>query len=120
MAGPGFEADAAAMTKAISGFHQSATATKSTMSGLQSDLGWALSNSYQGNQAAAFQQLHTTLQDKMAKATGALDRMSSLMTDVSRNYNTGDSNATDDINKVASAATNSAAGSVFNRLAGGA
>ncbi|MGO1052371.1 WXG100 family type VII secretion target [Crossiella sp. CA198] len=120
MAGPGFEADAAAMTKAISGFHQSATATKSTMSGLQSDLGWALSNSYQGNQAAAFQQLHTTLQEKMAKATGALDRMSSLMTDVSRNYNTGDSNATDDINKVAGAAANSAAGSVFNRLAGGA
>src|SRR5207248_543261 len=62
VAGPGFLSDAAAMAQAIQGFQECAVNAKKTMNDLENELTSTLSQ-YQGNQAIAFWNLHTELQE---------------------------------------------------------
>ena len=69
MSSPGFQADSAAMTRAVQGFEETATNAKSTMASLESELTEALRN-YKGDQAVAFWDLQRRLQEKMPDVEG--------------------------------------------------
>jgi uncharacterized protein YukE len=89
MSSPGFQADAAAMTRAVQGFEETASSAKTTMAGLETELTETL-RSYQGDQATAFWDLQRRLQEKMAAAVRELDTMSSLVNTSFHNYGSGD------------------------------
>ncbi len=114
MSSPGFKSDAAAMSRAVQGFEEAASNAKKAMSDLENELQSVLAQ-YQGDQAVAFWQLHTQLQDDMTVASNQLDTMSNLVNQSHSNYNTGDSQSADSLKTLSS----SAGSSVFNRLTGG-
>lgn len=89
MSSPGFQADSAAMTRAVQGFEETATSAKSTMASLESELTEALRN-YKGDQAVAFWDLQRRLQEKMTAAVKELDTMSQLVHTSHQNYGRGD------------------------------
>jgi WXG100 family type VII secretion target len=114
MAGSGYQSDAAAMSRAVAGFNESATDARSSMSALDDELRNVLSR-YQGAQAQAFWQLHTRLQEDMRTAGQELDTMSQLIHDSATNYDTGDTDVASTLNSLAGQTGNSA---VLSRLAG--
>jgi WXG100 family type VII secretion target len=114
MAGSGYQSDAAAMSRAVAGFNESATDARSSMSALDNELRSVLSR-YQGAQAQAFWQLHTRLQEDMRTAGQELDTMSQLIHDSATNYDTGDTDVASTLNSLAGQAGDSA---VLSRLAG--
>src|ERR1700744_6688090 len=101
MASQGYLSDSQAMTRAVTGFEECAANAKKTMADLESELTSTLS-SYAGDQATAFWQLHTQLQEKMQQASSELDQMSSLVNTSNTNYNSGDSSAQQSFRTVAS------------------
>ena len=113
--GSGYKIDAASMTRAVQGFSESAATAKKTMSDLENELVATLS-SYAGDQATAFWQLHTQLQEKMQQASNELDQMSSLVNSSNSNYNSGDSQAQQSFRTVAS--NLNSGGAVLNRIIG--
>ena len=114
MTSPGFQSDAAAVTRAIQSFDQSSADARKTMADLEQDLTSSLGNQYQGNQAVAFWQLHQKLDEDMKIASQQLDVMRELVHQSHTNYNTGDSSATDAFTQVTNTAN--AGGSVLSRL----
>ncbi|BCJ49824.1 hypothetical protein Asp14428_12990 [Actinoplanes sp. NBRC 14428] len=114
MAGTGFQSDAAAMARAVTGFHESAADARSTMSALEGDL-TSMLNQYRGAQAQAFWQLHRRLQEDMRSAGQELDLMSQLVGDSAANYDTGDTDVASTLNTLSGQTGNS---TVLNRLAG--
>ncbi|GAB2952878.1 WXG100 family type VII secretion target [Micromonospora sp. NPDC003197] len=116
MASPGFKSDAAAMTRAVSGFDEAATNAARTMTELESELVSVLSR-YAGNQATAFWQLQNRLQESMRVAARELETMSGLVNQSFRNYDTGDWTVADSLKGLAGAVGEGS--SVLNRLAGG-
>jgi WXG100 family type VII secretion target len=114
MAGSGYQSDAAAMSRAIAGFNESAADARSSMSALENELMSVLSR-YQGAQAQAFWQLHMRLQDDMRTAGQELDTMSQLVGDSATNYDTGDTDVASSLNSLAGQTGNSA---VLGRLSG--
>lgn len=117
MGSPGFQSDSAAMTKAVQGFDECATGAAKTMAELENDLVSVLSR-YAGDQANAFWQLHTKLQDDMKVASRELENMSNLVNQSFHNYGSGDATVSDSFRNLNSAV--GAGGSVLNRLSGGA
>jgi uncharacterized protein YukE len=115
MAGPGYLSDAAAMTQAINAFDQCAADAKQAMVNLENELTSTLAQ-YKGNQATAFWQLHTEIQQQMNTANTEIDTMSNLVNQSFRNYNTGDTNAADSMRTVANSASSTS--SVLSRLSG--
>jgi uncharacterized protein YukE len=103
------------MTRAVTGFAECAANAKKAMSDLEADLTQTLS-SYAGDQAVAFWQLHTQLQDKMKAASNELDTMSNLVNNSFHNYGTGDANAASSIKTLAG--TVDQGSSVLGRLGG--
>jgi uncharacterized protein YukE len=116
VASPGFKSDAAAMRQAVLGFEETAGNAARTMAELENDLMSVLSR-YTGNQATAFWQLHTRLQEDMKIASRELQTMSNLVSESARNYNTGDSNVADSLTGLSHQVGNGS--SVLSRLAGG-
>jgi WXG100 family type VII secretion target len=114
MAGTGFQSDAAAMSRAVSGFNESAAEARSSMSALSNELGQLL-GTYQGAQATAFWELHRRLQDDMRVAGQELDLMSQLVSESAKNYDTGDTDVASTLSSLAGQTGNSA---VLSRLAG--
>jgi uncharacterized protein YukE len=115
MAGTGFQSDAAAMSRAIAGFNESAADARSSMSALENELTSGLSR-YQGAQAQAFWQLHVRLQEDMQTASRELDTMSQLVTESATNYDTGDTDVASSLHGLAGQAGDSA---ILGRLSGG-
>ena len=116
MSSPGFQSDAAAMTRAVQSFEETASNARKAMADLESDLQGTL-HQYAGDQATAFWNLHTTLQADMQKANQELDVMSNLVNQSFHNYNTGDAQVADTLRSVNNTAQSG--GAVFNRLVGG-
>lgn len=114
MSGTGYQSDAAAMTRAVSAFEDASQQTKSTMNSLESDLTGALA-SYKGNQATAFWQLHSKLQEKMNEASQQLDVLSNLVNRSFANYTSNDDNVSSTFNTVSNAVDG---GPAFTRLTG--
>ena len=114
MAGTGFQSDAAAMARAISGFNDSAADARSSMSALENELKSVL-NRYAGAQAQAFWQLHMRLKDDMTTASRELDTMSQLVGESAANYDSGDTDVAATLNTLAGQTGNSA---ILGRLAG--
>lgn len=115
MAGPGYLSDAAAMTQAINAFEQCAADAKQAMANLENELTSTLAQ-YKGNQATAFWQLHTEVQQQMSTANQEIDVMSTLVNQSFRNYNTGDTNAADSMRAVANSASSTSG--ILSRLSG--
>lgn len=115
MASPGFKSDAAAMTRAISGFDESAGNVTQTMRALETELAQVL-NRYSGAQAQAFWQLHNRLQEDMTAASRELDTMSTLVNQSRGNYDSGDSTVASSLGTLANEAQGN--GSVLARLSG--
>ncbi|KAA2266629.1 hypothetical protein F0L68_01605 [Solihabitans fulvus] len=101
------------MTRAVQGFEECSANAKKTMSDLESELVSTLSR-YAGDQATAFWQLHTQLQDKMTIASRELDTMSNLVNQSFHNYGTGDSTVAQSLTSLGN--TVDAGGGVFGRL----
>jgi hypothetical protein len=114
MAGPGYQSDAAAMARAITGFNESAAETRASMNALDAELKGVL-NRYAGAQAQAFWQLHTRLQEDMQIAGRELDTMSQLVTDSAKNYDLGDTDAAASMTNLVGQTGNSA---ILGRLSG--
>ncbi|MGA8117899.1 MAG: hypothetical protein WCA46_30040 [Actinocatenispora sp.] len=87
------------------------------MTELENDLVSVLSR-YAGNQANAFWQLHTKLQDDMKVASRELENMSNLVNQSFHNYGSGDESVSDSFKGLNGAV--GAGGSVLSRLSGGA
>lgn len=113
MSSPGFKADAAAMAQAVQGFDECSVNAKQAMTDLENTLTSLLSQ-YQGDQAVAFWNLHSDLQDKMTLASRELDTMSQLVNQSQQNYGAGDSQSAQSIKTLSSSV--SAGGSVLSRL----
>src|SRR5690349_13363265 len=105
VAGPGFLSDAAAMAQAVQGFQECAANAKKTMSELENELTSTLAQ-YKGNQAIAFWNLHTELQEQMTVAGREIDVMSDLVNKSQQNYNSGDSQVSDTLRTLAGNAGN--------------
>jgi uncharacterized protein YukE len=103
------------MTRAVTGFAECAANAKKTMADLESELMSTLS-SYAGDQATAFWQLHTQLQDKMRQASTELDTMSNLVNNSFHNYGSGDATVASSIKSLAGSVD--AGGAVLGRLSG--
>lgn len=115
MGSPGFQSDSTAMTKAVQGFDECATGAAKTMTELENDLVAVLSH-YAGDQANAFWQLHSKLQEDMKVAARELDNMSQLVNQSFHNYGSGDSTVSDSFRNL-NGAVNSG-GAVLGRLSG--
>lgn len=115
MTSPGFKSDAAAMTRAVSGFDETATAATQTMTQLESELMAVLSR-YSGNQANAFWRLHQRIHTNMQVATRELQTMSSLVGQSFKNYDQGDWMVSDSLTQLSN--TVDADGATLRRLAG--
>lgn len=115
MASQGYLSDSQAMTRAVTGFEECAANAKKTMSDLENELTSTLA-SYAGDQATAFWQLHTQLQDKMQQASNELDTMSSLVNNSFQNYGSGDSQVASSLKSLSG--TVDAGGAVLGRLTG--
>jgi len=115
VAGPGFLSDAAAMAQAIQGFQECAVNAKKTMNDLENELTSTLSQ-YQGNQAIAFWNLHTELQEQMTVASREIDVMSDLVNKSFQNYGAGDTQVSDTLRTLAGNAGST--NSVLSRLGG--
>jgi uncharacterized protein YukE len=103
------------MTRAVTGFAECAANAKKTMADLESELVSTLS-SYAGDQATAFWQLHTQLQDKMKQASTELDTMSNLVNNSFHNYGSGDATVASNLKSMAGSVD--AGGAVLGRLSG--
>ncbi|HEY3748499.1 MAG TPA: type VII secretion target [Pseudonocardiaceae bacterium] len=103
------------MTRAVTGFAECAANAKKTMADLESELVSTLS-SYAGDQATAFWQLHTQLQDKMKQASTELDTMSNLVNNSVHNYGSGDATVASNLKSMAGSVD--AGGAVLGRLSG--
>ncbi|MEV6343719.1 WXG100 family type VII secretion target [Actinoplanes sp. NPDC051851] len=114
MAGTGFQSDAAAMARAVSGFDESAAEARSAMTALENELLSILSR-YQGAQATSFWQLHTRLQEDMRTASRELDTMSRLVRESATDYGTGDDEASSSIGSLVGQTGNA----ILGRLSGG-
>jgi WXG100 family type VII secretion target len=115
VAGKGFTSDAAAMTRAITGFDESATNVRDSMRTLERDLQSTLA-SYRGAQAQAFWQLHRRLHEDMTLASRELDTMSRLVDSSRRNYDTSDAESASSMTSLASQVDGG--GGVLGRLSG--
>lgn len=115
MASQGYLSDSQAMTRAVTGFAECAANAKKTMADLESELVSTLS-SYAGDQATAFWQLHTQLQDKMKQASTELDTMSNLVNNSFHNYGSGDATVASNLKSMAGSVD--AGGAVLGRLSG--
>jgi uncharacterized protein YukE len=104
------------MTRAVTGFAECAANAKKTMVDLENDLMSTLS-SYAGDQATAFWQLHTQLQDKMKSANTELDTMSELVNNSYKNYGSGDTQVASSLKSLSG--TVDAGGAVLGRLVTG-
>jgi uncharacterized protein YukE len=113
--GPGFQSDAAAMTGAVNAFDESSRNCTTTMTQMEGELRDALSR-YKGQQAQAFWQLQTRLQDGMQRASRELAVMSELVHKSFRNYGSGDEQAAQSITGLNGQVD--AGGSVLGRLGG--
>ncbi|ATY10591.1 WXG100 family type VII secretion target [Amycolatopsis sp. VS8301801F10] len=111
MSSPGFQADSAAMTRAVQGFEETASNAKTTMASLESELTETLRN-YKGDQAVAFWDLQRRLQEKMGAAVRELDTMSQLVHTSHANYNAGDS----DVHQSFQSVSHTVEGNVIPRL----
>nr|WP_205215361.1 hypothetical protein [Amycolatopsis albispora] len=116
MSSAGYQSDAAAMTRAVQGFEETASGAKTTMASLEAELTETLRN-YKGDQAVAFWDLQRRLQEKMALAVRELDTMSSLVNQSFHNYGSGDADVAQQLHSVSSLASD-AGGSVLGRLSG--
>jgi uncharacterized protein YukE len=103
------------MTRAVTGFEECAANAKKTMSDLESELTSTLS-SYAGDQATAFWQLHTQLQERMQTANQELDTMSNLVNNSFHNYGSGDSQVASNLKSLSGSVD--AGGAVLGRLSG--
>ncbi|HEX3590458.1 MAG TPA: hypothetical protein VHV74_12575 [Pseudonocardiaceae bacterium] len=115
MASQGYLSDSQAMTRAVTGFAEAAANAKKTMADLESELTATLS-SYAGDQATAFWQLHTQLQERMQTASQELDTMSSLVNNSFHNYGSGDATVASSLKSLSGSVD--AGGAVLNRLTG--
>ncbi len=115
MAGTNINVTQQAMATAIQGFSDASANAKKTMNDLENELTSTLS-SYAGDQATAFWQLHTQLQEKMKQASTELDTMSSLINTANSNYNSGNDAAAQSFRQVAS--NLGSGGAAFNRIVG--
>jgi uncharacterized protein YukE len=115
VASQGYLSDSQAMTRAVTGFAECAANAKKTMADLESELVSTLS-SYAGDQATAFWQLHTQLQDKMRQASTELDTMSNLVNNSFHNYGSGDATVASNLKSMAGSVD--AGGAVLGRLSG--
>lgn len=115
MSSPGFQSDSAAMTKAVQGFDECAVGAARTMTELENELVSILSR-YAGDQANAFWQLHTKLQEDMKAASRELDTMSQLVNQSYHNYGSGDAQVSDSLRTLTNQVD--AGGGVLNRLSG--
>jgi uncharacterized protein YukE len=115
VASPGFLSNAAAMTQAVQGFEECAANAKKAMADLENELTSTLSQ-YQGDQAVAFWNLHTELQQQMTTASREIDVMSNLVNSSFRNYGSGDDQVSQTLRSLANSAGSS--NSVLNRLGG--
>ncbi|GAA1981475.1 WXG100 family type VII secretion target [Amycolatopsis minnesotensis] len=116
MSSAGYQSDAAAMTRAVQGFEETASDAKTTMASLETELTETL-RSYKGDQAIAFWDLQRALQEKMAAAVRELDTMSSLVNQSFHNYGSGDADVSHQLRQVSNLASD-AGGSVLGRLSG--
>ncbi|HKN98124.1 MAG TPA: type VII secretion target [Pseudonocardiaceae bacterium] len=103
------------MTRAVTGFAECAANAKKTMADLENELTSTLS-SYAGDQATAFWQLHTQLQERMETANQEIDTMSNLVNSSFQNYGSGDAQAASGIKSLAGSVD--AGGAVLGRLTG--
>ncbi|MGH3730415.1 MAG: WXG100 family type VII secretion target [Micromonosporaceae bacterium] len=115
MTGPGFKSDAAAMTRAVSGFDDTATQASQTMVQLENELMSVLTR-YSGNQANAFWRLHGRIHENMQVATRELQTMSDLVGKSFKNYDTGDWTVADSLSTLSN--TVDADGATLRRLGG--
>jgi uncharacterized protein YukE len=115
MASQGYLSDSQAMTRAVTGFEECAANAKKTMADLESELTSTLS-SYAGDQATAFWQLHTQLQERMQTANQELDTMSNLVNSSFNNYSSGDSQVASSLKSLTGSVD--AGGAVLGRLSG--
>lgn len=115
MSSPGFLSDSQAMTRAVTGFAECAANAKQTMNTLEAQLQGFLT-SYKGDQATAFWQLHTQLQERMQQANQEIDTMSQLVNSSFQNYNSGDTQAASSIKSLTGSVD--AGGAVLGRLTG--
>ena len=115
MASQGYLSDSQAMTRAVTGFEECAANAKKTMADLESELTSTLS-SYAGDQATAFWQLHTQLQERMQTANQELDTMSNLVNSSFQNYGSGDSQVASSLKSLSGSVD--AGGAVLGRLSG--
>jgi len=104
------------MGRAVQGFEECAGNARKTMADLESELTSTMSR-YAGDQATAFWNLHTRLQEDMTTAGKELDTMSNLVNQSFHNYGSGDAQVADTLRSVANSAD--AGGQVLNRLVGG-
>ena len=114
MTSPGYLSNAAAMTQAVQAFSQCAQNAQKAMSNLQQSLneylGQGQSATYQGDQATAFWNLHSEIQSQMTTANQQISIMSELVNKSYQNYNSGDSQAAQNLQSLAgSASSNSSA-----------
>jgi WXG100 family type VII secretion target len=116
---PGFQSDAAAMTRAVQAFDTSSQNVRQTMSSLESDLQSVVgANSYQGAQAQAFWSLQQRLQEDMQVVQRELQNMSGLVHASQTNYSTGDEQAAQSLNSLSGQLGGGAGGAVIGRLGG--
>jgi WXG100 family type VII secretion target len=115
MPGPGYQSDAAAMSKAVTGFDQSAAETRSSMNALETALENALRQNYQGAQAQSFFKLHLQIQDSAKQVGMELDTMSHLIRESATNYDTGDTDVASSLNSLAAQVGDSP---ILGRLSG--
>jgi uncharacterized protein YukE len=109
----GYQSDSAAMTQAVQAFDQAAQQTANTMKTLESEL-VSLLAAYKGQQATAFWNLHTELQNDMTAAAKELDTLSQLVNKSYHNYGTGDEQVAQSLKGLNGAV--SQGGSILNRL----
>ena len=88
MSSPGFQSDAAAMTRAVQGFDEAAENAKKTMADLENELRGA--SQLPGRPGHRLLAAAHTLQDEMTAASRELDTMSNLVNQSFHNYGTGD------------------------------
>jgi hypothetical protein len=117
MTSPGYVSNAAAMTQAVNAFSQCAQNATQAMKNLQNTLTETLTQTtYQGDQATAFWNLNSEIQQQMTTASQQISIMSQLVNKSFQNYTSGDSQAQQTLQTLASSA--GANSSALTRLAG--
>lgn len=115
MTSPGYLSDATAGSKAVSGFEDASAQLKAAMTQMESTLRDTLAR-YQGDQAVAFWEVSSRIQEDMTVAERELQTMGDLVSKSFHNYAGGDANAAADLRTVGGNLNSSSGGSVLNRL----